>query len=942
MLRRLPLTVIVLLAALTTTRAAMPRPPRRPKPVVAMPGTTIFTEGFEKGLEGWTSDPKGAFRWIDDPKEAHAGRGCITSKVDGDRRANFLNRDMPFSKTSIYRFSCWARSTHPEGKLVLWRRQGTKRTMMGSWKGVGKRWRKYDCQFTVAEGGTWAFQIIAPSSHGAPPCTMWVDDIALIETKMAPSVNLTGSKGYNTDPVLAVDGEGTAWLSWLSHQEAGDVPMVGRLGQKGESSSLAGAWPVGLPKGSYVLGTTLVGDAVGATVVCAAEVGKNWDIYVCRVGSDGPATPRPVTRHAAVDAKPDAALVGGTLWVAWESNRDGARQVYVSPAASPKPLRVSREGVNSYCPALAEHQGAAWIVWHAYVDGNYDLYGRTLKGDGQLGPVVRLTRDAHADRHARLVSCSHGLWVAWQKEIMPTGPAEETRLYRTGVVQARQTWLARWSANGLQPAADLKGSILPKGTEMPALAVDAQSRIWVTARRGRSQSLGWDSVLQCYAGGAWGEARHLSLGVGWDGRGAIAIAGDRALVAYQVGRTPSFPNAAASVEAKSDIHLSTIPLAEAPKPSPMKVEPLVEDAKPHRLALLRKQLGEETPRRSITHKGQKLTLWWGDFHEHTSLSQCNRWKDTSPDDNYANERDIVAADFSAMTDHGYNFNAALWNHMAKINRINHDPARFVTFLAEEWTSTHEKYSDKYPEGFYGHRNLIFANAYFPRWYNARDESTPPQIWADLAKRKANFVMIPHQLADTGNVPTDWGYTDKVAQPVAEIFQARQSYEYEGAPRQARRTLKGHFIQDAWAKGVVIGVIASPDHGGGQGKAAIYAPELTRDAILNALRARRCYGTTAARIFLDVRINGRLMGEEIEIPRGQPLTVTAKAIGANDIASIDLCRSNKFIYTKPGKGTDIDFTFTDLKPLDGRSYYYVRVQQKDGELAWTSPVWVTRQ
>ena len=85
-----------------------------------------------------------------------------------------------------------------------------------------------------------------------------------------------------------------------------------------------------------------------------------------------------------------------------------------------------------------------------------------------------------------------------------------------------------------------------------------------------------------------------------------------------------------------------------------------------------------------------------------------------------------------------------------------------------------------------------------------------------------------------------------------------------------------------------------------------------------------------------------MGEEITLRRDEPITVTAKAIGANDIDRIELCRSNEFIYTRPGKGRDAAFTFTDLKPLDGTSYYYVRVQQADGELAWTSPVWVTRK
>ena len=40
-----------------------------------------------------------------------------------------------------------------------------------------------------------------------------------------------------------------------------------------------------------------------------------------------------------------------------------------------------------------------------------------------------------------------------------------------------------------------------------------------------------------------------------------------------------------------------------------------------------------------------------------------------------------------------------------------------------------------------------------------------------------------------------------AQPVAEIFQNRGSYEHKGAPREApRSTPAGYFLQDAWAKG----------------------------------------------------------------------------------------------------------------------------------------------
>ena len=169
--RLVPLLALMLSFAAAVGQWAQPRR-RRPRPVVAMPGTTFLREDFERGIGGWKSRPAGELKWVDDAQAAHQGRGCLLGRVEGDRKANFFERELEFSKTSIYRFTCWARSSHPQGKLVLWRQQGRARKMLGSWLNVGKRWRQYQCQFTVPEGGKWAFQVLPPSSHGAPACTM--------------------------------------------------------------------------------------------------------------------------------------------------------------------------------------------------------------------------------------------------------------------------------------------------------------------------------------------------------------------------------------------------------------------------------------------------------------------------------------------------------------------------------------------------------------------------------------------------------------------------------------------------------------------------------------------------------------------------------------------------------------------------------------------------
>jgi len=34
-----------------------------------------------------------------------------------------------------------------------------------------------------------------------------------------------------------------------------------------------------------------------------------------------------------------------------------------------------------------------------------------------------------------------------------------------------------------------------------------------------------------------------------------------------------------------------------------------------------------------------------------------------------------------------------------------------------------------------------------------------------------------------------------------------------------------------------------------------------------------------------------------------------------------------------------FSFRDADAIPGESYYYVRVQQEDGQMAWASPIWV---
>ena len=88
--------------------------------------------------------------------------------------------------------------------------------------------------------------------------------------------------------------------------------------------------------------------------------------------------------------------------------------------------------------------------------------------------------------------------------------------------------------------------------------------------------------------------------------------------------------------------------------------------------------------------------------------------------------------------------------------------------------------------------------------------------------------------------------------------------------------------------------------------------------------------------MDFRVNDQLMGEVIDA--GGPVRVTARVESPSPIAKVEICRNNEFIYTiEPGANTAA-IGFLDQSPLDGASYYYLRVILENEEIGWSSPVW----
>ena len=128
--------------------------------------------------------------------------------------------------------------------------------------------------------------------------------------------------------------------------------------------------------------------------------------------------------------------------------------------------------------------------------------------------------------------------------------------------------------------------------------------------------------------------------------------------------------------------------------------------------------------------------------------------------------------------------------------------------------------------------------------------------------------------------------------MVELVQTRGAFEQDAPdvdadlPGATAIGGRGASVQDALALGHRLGFVGGTDNHYAQpgstrcpkggvdfrdrvtgGLTAVFAPALTSEAILAALRARRCYATTGARMILDFRVEGRPMGEELETACG---------------------------------------------------------------------------
>ncbi len=805
-----------------------------------------------------------------------------------------------------------------------------------------------------------------------------------LSAQVVENVTMAGTEIRQDDlPSIAKAPDGSLWLAYLSYADRHDDIAI-RNFRDGRWLSEA---IVPNTSGDSWFPQIGVDSAGGVWVVWSQGLDGNWDLYARRFDPAeqawGPL--ERLTDHPLPDANPRLATDGqGRLAVVWQGWRGRFANIFLKTlegGAWSETLQVSAHPANEWEPAVAfDSAGTVWVAWDSYRNGNYDVYLAGVRDGAVAVPEMAVAETPLYEVKATLaVDGDDRVWVAYEEGGANWGKDTGYTIRRTEpgvVIGSTRTVRVRTFANGrLQaPADELERVMKPAGgapdwTYQPHLFRDGKGSIWAAAKRrinanleGRGNRGYWEYYLSRYAGDRWTDAFAIPHSKGRSStriEATVDANGDLMFAWPTDNRTEAYFHR----PVRGEVYVGKVSAATAQDPRLVAPQTPSVTVKPGH-ANEGADLDAIRGYRTAVH-GRPVQIVRGDFHRHTELSwDGGGGTDGSLPDFYRYMIDAAAMDYGASTDHQGGAWDYWWWYTQKMTDMYHVPGAYAAVYGFERSATQPN----------GHRNIFYADRsgevvpFFvrsdsERWAlgNSPQGDRPPVGTGELVRddtkhlydavRRMNGVAISHTSGT--RMGTDWRDNDPELEPVVEIFQgARTNYEYVGAPLSVVEGVDDAHVQRAgyhpegmvrlaWNKGYRLGIIASSDHGSTHySYAMVYTDRPTRQGILDAIRRRHTYGATD-NIVLDVRMGeNHFMGDELRT--AEPLPIKVKVRGTNTIGKIHVIRGDQFLYTHEPDAQEATFEYVDesARGEKGTFYYYVRVEQEDGQIAWASPFWVT--
>eukprot|EP00913_Durusdinium_trenchii_P022802 g21406.t1 len=669
-------------------------------------------------------------------------------------------------------------------------------------------------------------------------------------------VPLVGARADIWMPQLAIDAKDRVWVIWAE--------------QTGQGKGVSGNWDL----------------------YARPRIGERWGKLV-RLTTD----PKPdINPHVTVDSERNIHVV----WQAHPNNFGDVQYCRFDGQSWSKPLAVTSDRESDWYPRVAVGKdGTAWIAFDSYRNGDYDIFLTSVK-NGQPGKVIPIAASSYYEAHPSVAVTPDGkVWVAWEQGGHNWGKDQGYWLRRqnanrgTALGSTRKVKVACFDGMSVLAAPDVAAAV-PQGERIrpsgsAELAVGGDGRLWLRfrritrgARRNRRRfTRGWIENVTHLTANGWANVVEMPASAGRISVfSRILPAKDGSLwVAYSADARDArnyhrpIHDHALLFNVKSPAEKSGTPRLDAYKPPEPPAAIPAWNTRQEQLAL--KKIRDY--RTEIDGKPHRILR--GDLHRHTELSwDVGPGNDGSYLDFYRYMIDVAAMDFGGLTDHqGGGHYAYWWWLTEKSCDMYYLAPRFVPLYGYERSA-------RFPNG---HRNIFHAYRGVPVFkfqlmLNQRNvfpgvasgalvDNDTKLLYEYL--RRTGGIAISHT-SGTSSMGTDWRDNDPEVEPVVEIYQgARNSYEALGAPRvhgenEPPARAPGGFqkeglLWNAYKNGYRLGITSSSDHGSTHiSYSMVYVPKNDRPEIIAAIKKRHTYGATDT-IIVDVRANGRFMGEEYQ-------------------------------------------------------------------------------
>jgi len=294
---------------------------------------------------------------------------------------------------------------------------------------------------------------------------------------------------------------------------------------------------------------------------------------------------------------------------------------------------------------------------------------------------------------------------------------------------------------------------------------------------------------------------------------------------------------------------------------------------------------------------EEINIYWGDMH-----GQTEETVGTGSIEEYLRfARDKAFIDVTGWQGNDFQVTDETWDEVCAQTKKFNVPGKFVTFLGYEW-------SGLTPAG--GDHNIMYLNDDQPihrssHWQihdgssDVTDRYPISELWNEFRGR--DDVMA---IAHVGGRYANFDYWDENLSGLVEIHSHHGTFEW--------------FAEDAIRRGHIVGLVGqSDDHTGRPGLSApleplardfatfdvcggytgIFADNLTRESVWDALKKRHCYATTGTRIFLNVEANEKHMMGDV-VFGVDTVDLSVEIAGTAPLLDVEIKRDTETVYRYP--------------------------------------------